>query len=480
MSGVGAARIPVNPLLVIGDALLDRDLEGHVERECPDAPAPVLDEGGTVSRPGGAALAAALAAAGGREVTLIAALGDDGPGRELAGLLEDAGVELLDLGLAGPTPQKVRVRDRGRTLVRIDRGRADARPGALSAAARAAIGWAETILVSDYGRGLSEQATVRAALVAAARARTVVWDTHPRGPAPVPGVALATPNSDEARAFAGASATYAAGATAAESCGRELAARWRAQHVCVTRGGEGAVVCHRDGSIAITAPFVCEGDSCGAGDRFAATAAGALADGSSTVEAVRIGVGSASGFVAGGGAGGWAARSHAVRQAAPVWTEGLPHAPARSALSLASAVHSHGGTLVATGGCFDLLHAGHISTLQSARALGDALVVCLNSDASVSRLKGPGRPLVGEDDRARVLAALACVDAVALFDQDTPAELLSALRPDVWVKGGDYEAAELPEREVVERWGGRVATLPYLEGHSTSRLLKEVVGRGGS
>jgi D-beta-D-heptose 7-phosphate kinase / D-beta-D-heptose 1-phosphate adenosyltransferase len=136
-------------------------------------------------------------------------------------------------------------------------------------------------------------------------------------------------------------------------------------------------------------------------------------------------------------------------------------------------VRARGGTVVATGGCFDLLHPGHVHTLQAARALGDCLVVCLNSDASVARLKGPGRPVVGEADRAAVLAALGCVDAVAVFDQDTPVELLRRLRPDVWVKGGDYAAAELPEAPVLASWGGRAVILPFVEGRSTTRLIEE-------
>jgi rfaE bifunctional protein nucleotidyltransferase chain/domain len=142
-------------------------------------------------------------------------------------------------------------------------------------------------------------------------------------------------------------------------------------------------------------------------------------------------------------------------------------------------VRAKGGVVVATGGCFDLLHAGHVGTLESARALGDCLIVCLNDDASVARLKGPGRPIVRVGDRARVLAALACVDAVAVFEEDTPQRLLAGLRPDVWAKGGDYDALALPERPLVESWGGRVVTLPYRNGHSTTRLLKEVACRGG-
>jgi rfaE bifunctional protein nucleotidyltransferase chain/domain len=131
-----------------------------------------------------------------------------------------------------------------------------------------------------------------------------------------------------------------------------------------------------------------------------------------------------------------------------------------------------GGTLVATGGCFDIVHAGHVATLQAARRLGDALVVLMNSDASVTRLKGPGRPVIGAADRARVLEAFDCVDAVAVFDDDDPRAALSRLRPDIWVKGGDYGGTPLPETATVQAGGGSVVFLPYLNGRSTTGIIE--------
>ncbi|MGX6449665.1 D-glycero-beta-D-manno-heptose 1-phosphate adenylyltransferase, partial [Patulibacter sp. S7RM1-6] len=144
------------------------------------------------------------------------------------------------------------------------------------------------------------------------------------------------------------------------------------------------------------------------------------------------------------------------------------------ALELVERVRARGGTVVATGGCFDLLHAGHVESLRAARELGDALVVCLNSDDSVRRLKGPERPIIRADDRAAVLGALACVDAVAVFEEDTPVALLERLRPDLFVKGGDYRPDELPETPVLARWGGRVVTVPLKAGRSTTSILQEV------
>ena len=124
------------------------------------------------------------------------------------------------------------------------------------------------------------------------------------------------------------------------------------------------------------------------------------------------------------------------------------------------------------GGCFDLLHAGHVSLLETARSLGDCLIVCLNSDSSVRRLKGDGRPLNHAADRAAVLAALGSVDAIAVFEEDTPCAVLDQLRPDIWVKGGDYDGRELPEAALLETWGGVAVTVPYLSGRSTTRLAE--------
>ncbi len=135
-------------------------------------------------------------------------------------------------------------------------------------------------------------------------------------------------------------------------------------------------------------------------------------------------------------------------------------------------MQARGGTVVATGGCFDLLHAGHVGLLESARRIGDCLIVCVNSDASVTRLKGPGRPLTRAADRTRVLAGLGSVDAVAVFDEDSPVELLGRLRPDVWVKGGDYCVDALPEAATLREWGGQALVLPYLDGRSTTALAR--------
>jgi D-beta-D-heptose 7-phosphate kinase/D-beta-D-heptose 1-phosphate adenosyltransferase len=457
-------------IVVVGDALLDHDLEGDVERLCPDAPVPVVDAVEERSRPGGAGLAAVLSAADGRSVVLVTALGRDGAGAALARLLEAAGVELVDLGLRGPTPEKTRVRAAGRSLMRIDRGGRAARVGPWTSEAQEALAGAGAVVVADYGRGVASEPGLRDALAALPPRLPVVWDPHPRGSVPVPGVRLATPNRQEAAHLAPDAAGDGLAGHAAR--GRALLERWRAAAVAVTLGEGGALLVTGEVPPLLVPAPPAVGDPCGAGDRFATAAAGSLADGALPSEAVIAAVHASSSFVAAGGASALAASTLEPRAG------GDDPSPPVDAQSLAEAVRRRGGTVVATGGCFDLLHAGHVSTLQSARALGDCLIVCLNSDASVRRLKGGGRPVVPEADRAAVLLGLACVDAVAVFDEDTPVELLARLRPDVFAKGADYSVADLPEGSLLSTWGGQAVVLPFLEGRSTSQLVEELAAGG--
>jgi D-beta-D-heptose 7-phosphate kinase / D-beta-D-heptose 1-phosphate adenosyltransferase len=463
-------------LVVVGDALLDRDLDGRVERLAPDAPVPVVDDPAERCRPGGAALAATLAALDRRQVVLVTALAGDEPGATLRRLLELAGVEVVDLGLAGPTPEKVRVRVDGRALLRLDRTTRAGTVGPLDRAGRRALAAAGAVLVADYGRGLAAEAGVRAALADLPGRRPLVWDPHPRGPAPVPGARLATPNRAEAAGFA--PEVPGGGLAAVTARARLLARRWQAAGVAVTLGAGGALLVEGAGApLVVPAQPTAGGDPCGAGDRFAASVAGLLADGALPSEAVAGAVATASAFVAAGGA----ATVH-LDPVAPDLERGDPGAPEpgnplERALGLVAGVRAAGGTVVATGGCFDLLHAGHVATLRSARALGSCLVVCLNSDGSVRRLKGPGRPLVPQADRVAVLEALDCVDVVVPFDEPTPEAVLARLRPDVFAKGGDYALTDLPEADLLASWGGQAVVLPYLEGRSTTELMKEVVRR---
>jgi rfaE bifunctional protein nucleotidyltransferase chain/domain/rfaE bifunctional protein kinase chain/domain len=420
-------------LVVVGDVLLDVDMVGSVSRVCPDGPAPVLDMTTERPRAGGAGLAAVLAAGDGVATTLVTALSDDEDAAVLRSCL--TGVRVVAGRSFGATVVKTRLRAENQSLARIDRG-GSVRPPEVTDEMLAAVEAADAVLVSDYGRGLAADRRLRDVLAAKAAGVPVVWDPHPRGPDPVPGVCLYTPNLAEAQS--------AAGVEGAREAAAALRERLRARAVAVTLGGGGALL-HRGGTpIAVPAPRVPVVDPCGGGDRFAAAVATNLVRGRTLDVAVAAAVVAASEFVSAGTS-----------------PETLPLA----------AVRARGGRIVATGGCFDILHTGHVRTLAAARRLGDFLVVCLNSDESVRRLKGPSRPVNNERDRAEMLRSLDCVDAVVVFDGDTPCDVLRELKPDVWVKGGDYSAETLPESEIVREWGGESVVVPYHAGRSTTRLV---------
>jgi rfaE bifunctional protein nucleotidyltransferase chain/domain/rfaE bifunctional protein kinase chain/domain len=470
------------PIVVLGDALLDRDFIGHVVRVSPEAPVPVVDEAQVRFRPGGAALAARLVVVRSRRpVVLITGLSADAAGRQLAELLREGGIRVLDLGLAGPTPVKSRVRADDRTLVMVSQ--APAAPSALrrelSDEERTVILSAAAILVADYGGSLAADPAVRTVLARAAARAPVVWDIHSRGVPPVAGARLVTPNDREAADLV--RDITERGLAGDIDRGRTLLHRWSAAAVAVTRGSEGAVLL--DGAdgfpLVVPADTAPAGDSSGAGDCFAATAAAVLADGSVLSEAVTAAVTSASRFVATGDISGIWQHESAASPPSPgpsgrELAAGSEAGSAAGAVGLARLVRAGGGTVVATAGCFDLLHSGHISMLEAARRLGDCLIICLNGDDSVRRLKGENRPIVAARDRAAVLSALACVDSVVIFDEDRPDGLLRQFRPDLYVKGGDYRAEDVLEAPLVAGWGGRTVIVPYVSDRSTSLLIDKI------
>ncbi|MEU7474847.1 D-glycero-beta-D-manno-heptose 1-phosphate adenylyltransferase [Lentzea sp. NPDC042327] len=419
-------------LVVVGDALLDIDICGTVTRVCPDAPAPVLDVADEHARAGGAALAATMAARDGLDVTLVTALSDDEAGQRLRGLFEVPAV----VGQSGPVPVKTRLRSGGTSLARVDRGGGGPAPQVTDEMLDAVL-TADFVLASDYGRGLLADERLRSVLTRV----PVVWDPHPRGPRPVPGARLVTPNLSEATAFSGTADP--------EEAARTLRETWQARAVVVTMGKSGALL-HCGGTpVAVPAPVIPAVDPCGAGDRFAVAVTARLARGAAPDDAVADAVARAAEFLQQGGVSGMRAEPG----------------------STVDEVRRRGGVVVATGGCFDVLHPGHVRMLAAARALGDCLVVCLNSDHSVRRLKGEHRPVNGQAERIEVLKALESVDDVVVFGEDTPEHVLGRLRPDIWVKGGDYTAELLPETAVVRRWGGRTVVVPYHRGHSTTEIL---------
>ncbi|MGW2642934.1 PfkB family carbohydrate kinase [Streptomyces sp. NPDC001348] len=477
-----AARGDRTHLVVVGDAFLDRDHLGRVERVASDEPALVVSGGTTHVRPGGAALAAVLSAREGYQVTLVTALGQDTGGDQLRTLLDEARVEVVDLGLDGSTAVKTRIRAAGRTMMMLDEHDVCppvGREGETAlAAARRVLMAAGGVLVSDYGRGVAAHTGLRAVLAETARRSPLVWDPHPRGAVPVPHTAVVTPNSREARVIA----SLAGGDTLSDDveAARAVGRRWGPVQVALTRHEHGAVLLADAELPPLVVPTkVAAGgktDPCGAGDFFAGHLAAMLACGQLPSEAVASAVEAASAYVA---AGGPRTLDHPPVDGSPM--TGLASAGSaatgQGAVELAAAVRARGGTVVAAGGCFDLLHAGHVQLLEQARQLGHCLIVCLNSDDSLSRLKGPSRPIVPAAQRALVLEALASVDAVLVFDEDTPEAAIRALRPAIWVKGGDYSGMEIPEDKLVSSLGGRTVVVPFIAGWSTSSLIESARAR---
>ncbi|MEU2040328.1 D-glycero-beta-D-manno-heptose 1-phosphate adenylyltransferase [Nocardia niwae] len=459
----------MKPLVVVGDSMLDVDIEGAADRLSPEAPVPVVDVEHRWTRPGGAGLAAALAARSVAEVSLVTAIADDHDGRVLTHLL-DQDARVVPMPLRGQTVRKTRVRAAGQSLLRLDTGDGTADGGSVSTAVIRALRAAGAILVADYGRGVAAHPEIRSLLTELARSVPVVWDPHPRGPAPTPGASLVSPNLKEARQFA-------PGYVEPDELAKVLRDEWAADSVVVTTGPNGAVLANGKRLTVVPVPAEIRiaghvgSDTCGAGDRFASAATAALFDGSTVADAVSHAVHAAARFVAAGGAA-----TLSTCDGAAVAVEDTTEAC--DAFEVAARVRARGGRLVATGGCFDLLHPGHVSLLRQARAMGDALVVCLNSDASVRRLKGPRRPIVTARDRARLLIALSSVDAVVVFDESSPSALLERLRPDVWVKGGDYAGVDLPEAAVIRGYGGQIALIPTVRGYSTTQLVAATQGCG--
>jgi D-beta-D-heptose 7-phosphate kinase/D-beta-D-heptose 1-phosphate adenosyltransferase len=458
------------PLVVVGDSLLDIDIEGTADRLCPEAPVPVVDVGAQWHRPGGAGLAALLAGRTVREVVLVTALGNDAAGHCLHDLLRSE-IRVVPLTLSGDTVCKTRVRASGASVVRLDAGDGRADEEAAAPDLHELFDSAGAILVADYGRGVTEHPEVRAHLTAAAQHVPLVWDPHPRGADPVCGATLVTPNRAEAVRFA-------PGHWGESERAARLALRWEARAVSITLGADGAVVAETGRppvSVQVPPsariPSSLRPDTCGAGDRFAGAAAAALHAGESIERSVEVAVESAARFVAAGGAAAVSTCASSAEHAGPTHVD-----TAADTWDIVDRVRRSGGRIVATGGCFDLLHRGHVSLLRQARAHGDALVVCLNSDESVRRAKGSGRPLVEAADRAQMLRELSYVDAVVVFDEDTPTRILDELRPDVWVKGSDYANRTLPESATVERYGGSIVFVPVTPGYSTTRIVRAATG----
>lgn len=471
-------------VLVVGDAMLDEWRFAESDRLCREAPAPVLALRRLEARAGGAANTAVNVAALGGRATFVAPLGADPAGDEVRGCLRRAGVRDQTVAPAGHrTPVKRRLVAGDQILLREDEGD---RPGpvpedtvrllldALTAAVECAADAERALVICDYGLGgLSDP--VRAWLIEHRhRFTTVALDAHDlarwHGLHPT----LITPSLAETLLLLNRPLPDGVHRTrAAESYLTELRDHTDAEVVAVTLDVDGAVVADRAGSAHHTpSDPVPPSHAVGAGDAYLAAMTLALAAG--VPVSVAADIAQLTAAVTLTQPGTCIADRNALLAAARADSTIL------GAAELAMSVRrrrEQGQRIVFTNGCFDVLHRGHVRLLDQAAALGDALVVAVNSDDSVRRLKGPDRPVNPVEDRVAVLAALSCVDHVVVFEEDSPADLIETIRPEVYVKGGDYPPDLVPEAPLVRSLGGEVHILGYVPDRSTSAIIDRIRSR---
>lgn len=470
-------------LVVVGDLMLDRYRLGVAERIGYEAPVPVVRVVEQESRPGGAASVAALARGLGAKVSLAGIVGNDAEGQHLCELLESVGIGqravLCDDQRPTTTKERIRVQTpdgHSQTMLRIDHEwrqvlRPDLEERLLRLVCRQ-LEECQALLISDYAKGVCSEGLLQRLMAQAAR-RNVPVLIDPACLADYGryrGASLLAPNRRESERVTGCPIRDAGEALAA---GQRLCREYEAAAVLVKLDGDGlALVEGGQGGQVLPAWTNEARDVTGAGDMVLAMAglcragelswseAAQLANVAAGLQVQRLGVALVD-------------RSE-VRDAlfSPRTSRTNKIVSREEMAALAEAYRRQGRTMVLTNGCFDLLHAGHVACLEEASQLGDVLVVALNSDQSVRRLKGPRRPVVGEINRVAVIAALGCVDHVLIFDEDTPHVLLRQLRPAVLAKGGTYAVEEVVGREVVKDYGGHVCVTGKRDGISTTAILE--------
>jgi D-beta-D-heptose 7-phosphate kinase/D-beta-D-heptose 1-phosphate adenosyltransferase len=469
-------------VLVVGDVMIDRYIVGDVERISPEAPVPVLRQAREYSRPGGAANVAMNLAGLGLQTTLAGFVGQDAMAHELRDLMQSSGVDATGLVPSSlPTISKTRVVSRTQQLMRIDvesRDKPNAEDeAALLASAVGAVAHADAVILSDYAKGALSNALCRA-LIDAAKATgiPVLADPKTRDLSKYAGATTVCPNLSELSLATGVDVHLTEPLLQA---GRELLKTLDIAFLTVTMSEKGIRVLQQNGEKEYHSPARAREvfDVSGAGDTVIATLAAGLAGGLTIDSAVEL-ANVAAGIVV-GKLGTVPVAAHEIVGELTVST-GVTSAEKvllerDRAVARVREWKASGETIVFTNGCFDLLHIGHITLLEDCRRFGSKLVVAMNTDRSVSCLKGPLRPIVGENERTRVMAALGAVDLVTLFDEETPLELIEAMKPDVLVKGGDYAVETVVGHEVVLAGGGRVEIVPTVEGFSTSNIVKKMV-----
>ena len=477
VSDLAGARV-----LCVGDVMLDKFVSGEVERISPEAPVPVLRVADDSAMLGGAGNVARNVSALGAQVSLIAVIGEDEAGSEVQDLLAALGNAdaLLIADAARPTAIKTRFVAGTQQMMRADwettAPLADGTGEAVVSQAESALADHDVLVISDYGKGvLGQGRAARLIDLAKAAGKPVIVDPKGDDYGIYRGASLITPNRKELREASGRDigsvddAVMAAGAVRdAQDFGAVL----------VTLSQDGMALVDGDAQhLPAEAQEVF--DVSGAGDTVVATLASALATGATLLDAARL-ANVCAGLVVGKVGTAAAYMSEVI---ATLHHQDISRAEAKllvteQARDRAEVWRRQGLKVGFTNGCFDLLHPGHVSLLTQARAACDRLIVALNSDASVKRLKGEERPVQNEAARATVLASLASVDLCVIFEEDTPLQLIKTLKPDVLIKGADYAKDEVVGGTEVESWGGRVVLADLKDGFSTTATIERLSGNG--
>ena len=455
-------------VVVAGDVMLDRYLFGSTGRISPEAPVPVVHVHETDDRPGGAANVAVNLAALGTTTSLVGVVGRDAAAAALTSIMQERGIDCSFAAADDrPTITKTRVQSRGQQLIRLDEEIASAMPGdAVAGALGQVLDGAGAVILSDYGKGAL--ADVRT-MIQACRDAGVPVLIDPKGTdfSKYRGATLITPNQSEFEAVAGVA-----------DSDDDLVARARAMldeleldALLVTRSEKGMLLIEAGAEPLFLSTQAREVfDVTGAGDTVIATLAAALAAGQALGSAAAL-ANLAAGLVV---------RKIGVATVTPGELSAALHQRGQGGrglveidalLALVDEARGRNERVIMTNGCFDVLHAGHVAYLEEAKSLGDRLIVAVNDDDSVRRLKGESRPINALEDRMLVLAGLAAVDWVVPFSEDTPARLIEAVLPDVLVKGGDYKPEEIVGAKEVLQNGGEVRVLAFRDGHSSSRII---------
>jgi D-beta-D-heptose 7-phosphate kinase/D-beta-D-heptose 1-phosphate adenosyltransferase len=470
---------PKNHVLVIGDLMLDRYIWGDVTRISPEAPVPVVRASHNSEQPGGAANVAMNLAGLGSSVTVIGFAGEDEERSRLAQLLVKAGVTPVLVPVPGlPTISKLRILSGSQQMLRVDTeskaGIPEASYQELMKRVAEAMPGCGAVVLSDYAKGVLSEEVCQAAIQAARKANIpVLVDPKTSDFRRYRGATTVCPNLGELSAAVRISKGSLEDLLAA---GEALIEEADLEYLTVTLSEKGIAVL-RSGS-RIVAPAVAREifDVSGAGDTVISVLALCIACGLPIENAIQL-ANVAAGIVV-SKVGTVPISKYELIEALSPDIAMMPEEKVLSLSRLGGRVagwRSRGERIVLTNGVFDLLHLGHVNVLDQARKEGDRLVVAINSDRSARRLKGEGRPIMGEVERAQILAALSAVDAVAVFDEETPLRLIEAIRPDVLVKGGDYTEETVVGALEVQSWGGRVKIVPRVAALSTTERIKRAL-----